>query len=307
MSRLQQRAETVILDDPDVESTASFIGGGGAGGASVNQGRIFIALKPEGVRSGSSQTVIARLRRKLAQVAGMTVYMFPVQDLRGGGRQSKSQYQFALWDPSLTELDEWTPKVVAELRKLPELADVTTDRERGGLKAALVIDRERRGTARRRHLRHRHRAQRRVWAAAGLHHPHAAQSVPRRRRDADGAPARSHRLLGALRARRQWHAGAADGRRPRGSAARWRWSSITRARFPQPRVSFNLAPGGTLDGATTAIERAVAGMNVPDNLRTEFRGRCARKPAVDNAGGRRGWLIVIGAASAVYHHPRRAL
>ena len=143
MSALQQRAEALILTDPDVGSTASFIGGGGPGGAAtVNQGRMFISLKPGSLPGVSSQDVINRLRRKLAQLPGMTVYMFPVQDLRGGGRQSKSQYQFTVWSPTLPELEEWIPKIVERLKSVPELADVTTDREKGSLKAGLVIDRD---------------------------------------------------------------------------------------------------------------------------------------------------------------------
>ena len=295
MSRLQQRAETVILDDPDVESTASFIGGGGAGGASVNQGRIFIALKPEGVRSGSSQTVIARLRRKLAQVAGMTVYMFPVQDLRGGGRQSKSQYQFALWDPSLTELDEWTPKVVAELRKLPELADVTTDRERGGLKAALVIDRD---------------AAARLGVAISGIDTALNDAFGQRQASIIRTQRNQYRVVVETLTGRQrdptdfsglYVPGANGTQVPLTAVARVERGAMAlvvnhQGSFPSATVSFNLAPGGTLDGATTAIERAVAGMNVPDNLRTEFAGD-ARDFQRNNAG--QVWLIVI-AIVAVY-------
>ena len=142
MKDLQQRATQIVLSDPAVAAVGSSVGASGWN-ASVNNGRLFISLKPPSERAGAtSQTVINRLRPKLLDVGGMRVFMFPAQDLRGGGRQSSSSYQYTLWSPNLDELLANVPKVVAKVQTLPELVDVTTDREQNGLQANVVIDRQ---------------------------------------------------------------------------------------------------------------------------------------------------------------------
>ena len=142
MKELQQRATQIVLSDPAVKAVGSSVGASGWN-ASVNNGRLFISLKPPSERPGvTSQTVINRLRPKLLDVGGMRVFMFPAQDLRGGGRQSSSAYQYTLWSPNLDELLANVPKVVARVQTLPELVDVTTDREQNGLQANVVIDRQ---------------------------------------------------------------------------------------------------------------------------------------------------------------------
>ncbi len=105
--------------------------------------RLFISLKPLEQRDNvSTQAVIDRLRAKLSNIPGMRVFLVPSQDLRAGGRQSKSQYQFTLWSPDIDELQDWVPKVLDRVRQLPGIIDVTTDREQGGLQANVVIDRD---------------------------------------------------------------------------------------------------------------------------------------------------------------------
>ena len=139
MATLQQSLTDKVLTDPAVEGVGSFIGGGGAG--SVNEGSLFIGLKPENERVPVGQ-VIARLRAKLSHTPGISLFMIPIQDLRAGGRSGKGQYQFTLWDTDLDELQAWQPRVLDRLRKVPGLVDVTTDREQGGLQAKIVIDRQ---------------------------------------------------------------------------------------------------------------------------------------------------------------------
>src|SRR5581483_4787630 len=129
MKVLQQRATQIVLSDPAVAYVGSSVGGS-TFNASVNNGRMFIALKPLDVRGNvSSQQVINRLRPKLLDVGGMRVFMFPAQDIRAGGRQSSSSYQFTLWDPDIDELFKYVPKVLERIQALPEVVDVTTDRE----------------------------------------------------------------------------------------------------------------------------------------------------------------------------------
>lgn len=140
MVRLQKQAVEVLAADPDVANTGSFIGAKTFTPA-TNQGRLFVALKPASERRSTSMQVIARLRPEFAKIAGLRVFMVPSQDLRSGGRQSKAQFQFTLSDASLDALEEWTPRVLERMRRLPELADVSTDRQADGLKADVVIDR----------------------------------------------------------------------------------------------------------------------------------------------------------------------
>ena len=130
-----------MLSDPAVAHVGSSVGAS-TFNASVNNGRLFIALKPPRERGNvTSQQVINRLRPKLLDVGGMRVFMFPAQDVRAGGRQSSSSFQFTLWSADLDELLRQVPRVVAKMQALPELVDVTTDREQNGLQANVVIDR----------------------------------------------------------------------------------------------------------------------------------------------------------------------
>jgi multidrug efflux pump subunit AcrB len=141
MKELQQRATQIVLSDPAVAYVGSSVGAS-TFNASVNRGRLFISLKPRSERGGvTSQQVINRLRPKLLDVGGMRVFMFPAQDVRAGGRQSDSSYQFTLWNPDLNELLRLAPIVVNKVQTLPELVDVTTDREQNGLQVNVTVDR----------------------------------------------------------------------------------------------------------------------------------------------------------------------
>ena len=103
---------------------------------------MFISLKPFEERQATARQVIARLRRKLAQVPGAPTYLQPVQDLRIGGMASAALYQFTLRGENLEELNTWGPRVLQKLRTLPQLADVNSDQQDKGLQASLVIDRD---------------------------------------------------------------------------------------------------------------------------------------------------------------------
>ncbi|UMY17485.1 efflux RND transporter permease subunit [Methylobacterium organophilum] len=130
------RASAIVQADPAVESVVGFTGGRG-----TNSANVFVGLKPLGQRD-SIETVMGRLRPKLAQVAGARLFLFPRQDLKMGGRQSFAQYQYTLQGDTAEELYEWAPKLVAALQQQPGLfADVTSDQQEGGLESRLVIDR----------------------------------------------------------------------------------------------------------------------------------------------------------------------
>jgi multidrug efflux pump len=140
MSKEQQSLAKVILKDPAVANLSSFIGVDGTN-TTLNSGRIQINLKPLDERNISASDVIRRLQPALAKMPGITLYMQPVQDLTVDDRVSRTQFQYTLEDPDAEELYQFAPKMLAALEKLPELRDLASDQENGGLEARLVYDR----------------------------------------------------------------------------------------------------------------------------------------------------------------------
>ena len=140
MAERQQALAQVVLQDPAVESLSSFIGVDGIN-TTLNSGRMLINLKPLAKRDASAVEVIRRLRSALADVHGITLYMQSIQDLTIEDRVSRTQYQFTVEDANAEELSAWLPKLVDRLRQLPELADVASDLQEGGLQAYVDIDR----------------------------------------------------------------------------------------------------------------------------------------------------------------------
>jgi multidrug efflux pump len=140
MAEKQQELANLILQDQAVESLSSFIGADGTN-TTTNSGRISINLRPLDQRKMSASDVIRRLNSKLDQVQGIELFMQPVQNISVDDRVSRTQYQYTLEDPDANELNEWTNRFVSRLKKLPELEDVATDQQTGGLAVSLVIDR----------------------------------------------------------------------------------------------------------------------------------------------------------------------
>src|SRR5437667_133385 len=141
MAERQQALAAVILGDPAVQSLSSFIGVDGVN-TTANSGRIQINLKPLAVRRVSASDVIRRLQPRLAAVQGITLLMQPIQDLTVEDRVSRTQYQFTLEAADAGEMHAWAPRLVERLTALPELRDVASDQQNGGLQASLVIDRD---------------------------------------------------------------------------------------------------------------------------------------------------------------------
>jgi multidrug efflux pump len=140
MTQLQQNLGKVLLADPAVESISSFIGADGTN-TTLNSGRIQINLKPIGDRGLSASDVIRRLNTSLDQVAGIKLYMQPVQDLTVDDRVSRTEYQYTLEDPNQDELNSVVHDLLPKLQALPQLADVVTDQQLDGVASALTIDR----------------------------------------------------------------------------------------------------------------------------------------------------------------------
>ncbi len=140
MAAKQLAVVDILLQDPAVDGIASYVGASGAVGA-LNNGRMSIALKPLADRPGVKR-MIARLRPKLAAVPGVTTYLSAVQDIRVGGRQSKSTYQYTLSDNDQAELNTWAPKVLAKLKTLPGMLDATSDQDQLMPQISLQVNRD---------------------------------------------------------------------------------------------------------------------------------------------------------------------
>ncbi len=290
MSALQQRLADIVERDPSVDGVGSFIGGGGG---SVNQGRLYISLKPSDERPPITD-VVARLRKTLSSTPGISIFMVPVQDLRAGARQSKAQYQFTLWDSSLTELVDWQPKVLARMRTTPGLVDVSTDREQGGLQANVVIDRTQ-------------------AARLGV----AIQAIDDALNNAFG-----ERQVSTIYTQRNQYrvvlevaprngADPADlskiyvpgkgGEVPLATIARVERGAAAlvvnhQGAFPSVTLSYNTAPGTNLEAANAAVLQAVAELHLPDGLHAEFAGDAK---LLQQSGGGQG-LLILAALGAMY-------
>ncbi len=127
----------IIRRDPAVATVVGFTGGSRAGG-----GFMFVNLKPVGERSESGQAVIARLRPQLAQVAGLQIFLNTVQDVRAGGRQSNSTYQYTLKSDSLADLRKWATRLADEMKREPVMTDVDTDQQDNGVETVVEVDRD---------------------------------------------------------------------------------------------------------------------------------------------------------------------
>src|SRR5580700_9363157 len=144
---MQEKQDAVVkgvMADPAVQAVGSFFGGGT--GSALNNGRMFISLKPKGhgknERTDDANTVIARLRQKLSKIPGAQLFLQPGQDIRVGGRSSKALYQYALTDQNIEELNTWAPKLVTKLHDYPQIKDATSDQQFRGLQENVVIDRD---------------------------------------------------------------------------------------------------------------------------------------------------------------------
>jgi len=145
---MQQKLRTVmsiVQADPAVGDVVGFVGGGGGGpgggGGSTNSANIFVGLKPLAVRKVSADRVVARLRGELRGVTGARLFLQAVQDIRAGGRQGNSQYQYTMLSDNLADLKTWTPRITEALQSVPEVADVSSDQQDKGLDISLNIDR----------------------------------------------------------------------------------------------------------------------------------------------------------------------
>jgi hydrophobe/amphiphile efflux-1 (HAE1) family protein len=141
MLALQQKVDQVVLHDPAVGAVVSSVGAG-AGGQTGNNGRMYISLKPWDERAENAVQVIGRINKEMEQVGGVRLFMQPAQDVSVGARLGRTLYQYTLQDPNSDELNQWAPKILAKMKTIPLLADVTSDQENSGTTETLAYDRD---------------------------------------------------------------------------------------------------------------------------------------------------------------------
>ncbi|HWM82172.1 MAG TPA: efflux RND transporter permease subunit [Pseudolabrys sp.] len=294
MVELQQKALDIVLADPAIAGVGSSVGSSGFNG-SVNRGRMFISLKPQSERGGiSTQAVVARLRARLSNIPGLRVFMVPAQDLRVGGRQSDSQYQFTLWSSDFNELQNWLPRVQERIRRLPGIVDVTTDREQGGLQANVVIDRDaaaRFGVQ----MQDIDNALNNAFSQRQISTLYTQRNQYRVILELDPRYQRDPNDL------RQVYVNGSAGQVPLAAVARIErgLSPLVvnhQGQFPSVTISYNIAPGAKLEEITDAITQAVAELHMPDIINADFAGDIR---AFQQSAGAQP-LLIAAALIAVY-------
>ena len=294
MIDLQQQVADIVLADPAVQYVGSWIGGGGGG--SVNRGTLFLSLKPLAQREGlSSARIVDRLRAKLGNIAGIRLFMVPVQDMRVGGRQSSSQYQYTLYTANIAELSTWLPRVVARMRTVPGVVDVTTDREQGGLQANVVIDRAMAAQLGVK-IQDLNNALNNAFSQRQISTIYTQRNQYRVILEIDPQFQRDPNDLSRI------YVNAAGGIQvPLSSIARVERTIAPlvvnhQGSFPAATITYNLAPGMPLEVASGAIRQAVAELRLPDTLRGDFAGEAGA--AARDAGSQP--VLILAAILAVY-------
>jgi len=294
MAERQQALAKVILQDPEVESLSSFIGVDGTN-TTVNSGRIQINLKPHDERGASASEIIRRLQPKLAEVRGITLFMQPVQDLTVEDRVSRTQFQYSVEDADPNVLNAWTPRLVAKLGTLPELRDVASDQQNGGLEASLVIDRD---TASRLGITpqliddtlYDAFGQRQVSTIfTQLNQYHVVLEVaPRYQQNPDA--------LKDIYVRPPTGPPAPLSAFTHFEPATTALAANHQGQFPAVTLSFNLAPGVSLGDAVQAIQGAERDMGLPASIHAEFQGTAqAFQNSLSNEP-----LLILAALVTVY-------
>jgi len=270
MVRRQEALGRIVQADPDVASVAMAIGGSGRAG---NNGNIFITLKPRDERTANAQQIIARLRPKLEPVEGARLFMQAAQDVRLGGRPTRTQFEYTLQDANLDELNEWAPKILAKMQTLPQLRDVATDQQSLGTTLQLNINRD---TASR------------YGIQPQLIDDTLYDAFGQRQVTQYFTQLNSYHVILEILPELQGKLDTLDklyikspttgDEVPLATFASWssapvRSLSIShQGQFPATTISFNLAQGTALGQATTAVSAAMAELGTPATLNASFQG-----------------------------------
>jgi HAE1 family hydrophobic/amphiphilic exporter-1 len=260
----------VVLKDPDVEHLAMFVGGPGN---PTNTGRLYITLKPRDERKANADQIIARLRKPLDKVEGAKLFLQAAQDVRVGGRASRTQYQYTLQGPDIAQLNEWAPKMLEKFKGLPELRDVATDQQTNGTTLTLTIDRDQAS---------------RYGFTPQLIDDTLYDAFGQREISQYFTQLSSYYVIMEVLPSLQGDPETLDkiflrspttgGEVPLSAFAKWTTTPIQpltishQGQFPAVTISFNLAQGTALGQATDAIERAKAELKLPATIVTSFQG-----------------------------------
>jgi len=270
MADRQQALAAAILKDADVQSLSSFIGVDG-NNVTLNSGRFLINLKPRDQRSANVATIIRRLRGETAGVAGVTLYMQPVQDLTLDNTVSRTQYQFTMESADPAALSTWTPKLLSALRELPDLADVVSNEEDDGLAAYVTIDRD---------------SAARLGISVGTVDNALYDAFGQRIVSTIFTQSNQYRVIMEADPNSYFSVDSlASIYVPTAGGGQVPLSAIVKvdvetrpllinhlAQFPATTVSFNLAPEASLGAAVNAIEKAERQLGLPNSIRTTFQG-----------------------------------
>jgi multidrug efflux pump len=272
MAQRQQALAAAILEDPDVVSLSSFIGVDGTN-PTLNTGRFLINLKPRDQRSTPVSDVIRRLARETQAVAGIALYMQPVQDLTIDATVSRSQYNFVLEDANPDEFAVWVPKLLQALRQIPQLEDVSSNFAENGLSAQVTIDRP---TAARFGITPA-TVDNALYDSFGQRIVSTIFTQTNQYRvilEADPEMQQSLHSLGSIYLPSST---AATGQVPLSAIAQIEEQTAPLqighlGQFPSITVSFNLAPGASLGAAVEAIKQAEKEVGLPASMITVFQG-----------------------------------
>ncbi len=294
LARHQAALGEVVRKDPAIDHVAMAVGGSGN---PLNTGRMFITLKPRDQRDVTADQVIRRLQPELDKVEGARLFLQAAQDVRVGGRASRTQYQYTLQDPDLGELNQWAPKVLDKLKTLKELRDVATDQQIAGSTLTLKVDRDQ-------------------ASRYGL----TMQVIDDTLYDAFGqrqiaqyfTQLASYHVIMEILPELQGEVDSLDkiylkspttsSQVPLSTFAKWTTVPVQplsishQSQFPAITISFNLAPSVALGQATDAIEQARQQLNLPPTITTSFQGNAqAFQESLSTVP-----LLIVGALIVVY-------
>ncbi len=255
-----------IKEDPAIDKVTGY-----TSSSQTNTSRMFISLKPLSERKISADEVIGRLRKKLANEPGATLFLQSVQDIRMGGRQSNAQYQYTLQGDNLDELREWTPKAFSALAKLPMLADLNTDQELKGRQTMLAFDRD---------------AMSRLGLTQQQVDDVLYNAFGQRQVSTIYNELNQYKVVMEV-APQYWQNPESlkdiyiqtptAGPTPLSAIASWEPTNTSlsvnhQGQFAASTLSFNLPPGNSLSDATVAIEQTLADIGMPSSIVGSFQG-----------------------------------
>jgi multidrug efflux pump len=309
MAERQEALARAILKDPDVTSLSSFIGVDGTN-PTLNQGRMLINLKPVDARTASASAIIRRLRRAIAGIPGITLYMQPVQDLTIDATVSRGQYQFALEDANPDEFATWVPRLMQKLEALPQLADVATSYSQNAPSAYIRIDR---ATAARFGITPA-TIDNALYDAFGQRIISTIFTQSNQYRVILEAEPKQQQSLASLNSIYLPSSTAVGGEVPLSALAQVVEETAPIeiehiGQFPAATISFNLAPGASLGQAVDAIRQAEQEIGMPASMITRFEGATlAFQAALGNelfliAAAIATVYIVLGVLYESYIHP----